>query len=461
MDQSLSAASGQDRTGFTSFAPRRTSSEAARPSTLSTLFGRAYGDRPYQQPRFFNVPSDDIPPTVKGEVYHDPLYDMEFEYYISRAPIERGVVVACTGLKEGVTLTDRVQALHDQGLSYICMRLMNPGQHRGFMPYYNHYINFFFLSPESPVHTEFPAGLKKFAQGHSTGGLGVLSLATRMETHKAMKDMYTQIHVDAPFLDTPHASVHDPLYQQIAFRAYAAWCGDNIPERTAGGIFYLIMEDITSGKISIDGNAIDKLTYAVRQTASRVFQQRWHGAPPEKRNGVDAKFRLPTYAQMLEIRQHARALTHYMNTNGAPVDGCPVHVYADPRDPYSSYPAIENYCRFTEATLHTSKGMHRNLNRDDEAFKIMTEVIESDLPAWPAPDRHTQPEKLPEPAQEKGWYALPPLHTILSASRERGASLLNATTGFFKNAFGRSVGNTEVRREPERRPVDTGHTFGF
>ncbi len=451
MDQASTVTSGQDTYSFQTLVTHPLKEGGAPPSRLSKILKRSAARQPTQ---FFHFPLTDLPSHVKEETFDDKVNDIPVRYYVSRAPVERGVYVPCAGMKEGITLSaKRIEQLHERGISYACLRLMNPGNHRNFMPTYDRYVKFWLLDPESPVHKLFP-NLKKFAGGHSTGGLEVLSVATDPATAETMK-MFTQIHTDASFLDTSNASRHDKWWRRLGFTAYAHWCGDTVPEKTYIGNFYLIYSALLNGKLSLPETGISTLKYAVTETRRVMEVARREGT--KRPRALEACFQMPTYPQILEIRDVARRHITRLEATGTPESTAPIYMYADPNDPYSSYRAAQHFSRLVGATLVPSGGLHNNLNDDDEAFARFLDTIETDLPPWPEPE--IVGENLPEPVQEKGWHILPPLSSIISASRERGASLLNTAASFLKNAFGRGVRNAEVRGEPERRAVDTGNAL--
>lgn len=456
MDQVSQAASGHDAYSFHAPVAHPLKEGGRPPSRIGKLLNRSASMQPTH---FFHFPLPNLPDHIREETFDDRVNDIKVRYYISRAPIERGVYTSCAGMKEGITLTpERIAQLHARGISYACLRLMNPGAHRNFMNTYNRYVDFWFLDPESPVHKIF-SGVKKFAGGHSTGGLGVLRLAVGPDTSAQMKEHYAQIHADAPFLDTASTSRHDPWWRQIIFTGYSLIGGDSVPEKTYGGNFYLLFSAIKNGKVSLPEGATSALYHATRETMRIMKSVNKHDAQNEKPRIHDSCFQMPTYAQILEIRADARQRIAQLETHGAPQDMAPIHIYADPNDPYSSYKAAAYFKDLTQATLTTANGIHNSHNQDDAAFLRFIEEMEAELPPWPQPETEAAIVSTPPQEQEKGWYVLPPLQRVISYSRERSASLLNTAASLFKNAFGRSVGNAEVRGEPERRAVDTGNAL--
>lgn len=456
MDKASTTSSGQDTYSFQSLVAHPLKEGGHEPSFLSRMLKRSAAFQPTQ---FFHFPLTDLPDHVTEETFEDKVNNIPVRYYISRAPVERGVYASCAGMKEGITLNaKRIEQLHERGVSYACLRLMNPGEHRNFMPTYNRYAEYWFIDPESPVHKLFP-NLKKFAGGHSTGGFEVLRLKNDPETREQMA-VYAQVHGDASFLDTPKSSRHDPWWRQAGFTGYVLICGDKVPEKTYIGNFYLVYSALMNGKLSIPEAGTNALYFAAKETW-RIMEKVKKNVlnAPLQRSLSEACFQMPTYPQILEIRDQARRHVDKITKQGIPIRSEGVYIYSDPNDPYSSHLAMEHYASLTGATLIPSKGLHNNLNDDDEAFTRFLETIEADLPPWPEPEVSTEIVVTPQPAQEKGWHILPPLASIIDASRQRGASLLNTATSLFKNAFGRSVGNTEVRGQPERRPVDTGNAL--
>jgi hypothetical protein len=464
MDQHAPAVSAPTRTPLE---PRchRLKDDLGEAASLAEKLLRAFSGTARTKPRaFFHFSPTDLAPHIQEHSFPDTENDVPVYCYVSRAPVERGVVVACTGKKEFISLSNqRIEALHAQGLSYICLELPNVGEDRHMMPLYERYERFFFLHPNSPVHTLFPASLKKFIEAHSTGGQGVLKMATHPDTSDQIASMYCQLHADAPFLDSPKASLRDPWYRRHAFTIYAKISGDQLPERTWIGNFYMVLEDFRTGKIVIPENAVNLLSAAVKETHNKMRILRECGNPwAEDAMGMEGRFRLPTYAQIIEIRDRGREHIRYIEKNGIPERHIPMTLYADPRDQFSSYVMDRHFCDLTGATLIDSNGLHNPFNADDAVFARFSETMEAELPPWPAPDivPDILTEQLPPPAAEKtGWLALPPLQAVISFSREGPARLLNSATSLLQRTFGRGVGNAEMRRETESSPVHTSHAL--
>lgn len=405
---------------------------------------------------FFHYPPiTKLPPSVQEKSFRDKKRDIDVFYYVSRAPVERGVLAFCSGFKEAIPLSnDRIEALNKQGISIISLRLPNVGKFGNFMEIYEEYERFWFLDPESPVHQMFGHLPDKFAAGHSTGGGGVIKIATHPDTAEDMKQ-FRAIFADAPYVDSPSSSEQDPWWRKHLFTAYALACGDKLPEETVFGTFYLVLGDINTGKMKVPQEAANRLTFAIQKTIEKLKILQEGGDPwgeeiPEEAKGLKCEHRLPTYEQILEIRQAGREHLAFLRKNGVP-DHAPIYIYADPIDHFSSYRSDLVWKDLIGATLIESTGLHNTLNKDENSFKHFSETMERDLPPWPLPkitvtyvnfgngvvELLRTPE--PPPVQEKGrWYKLPPLKTAIGLS-QAPVRLWSSATDIFHRAFGRSA----------------------
>lgn len=379
---------------------------------------------------FFHYPVLDLPEGAEEKSFHDPDHDVPIHYYVSRAKIQRGVVVACTGLKEPLSLSkERIQDLHDQGLSYICLRLPNSGTDNNILKLYESYQKYFYLDPRSPVHQMFPDTVK-IIQAHSTGGQGAIVLATDPATSEDMKQ-YKAVFADAPFMDTPNSSQHDHPIAQLGFYLYAKLCGDKLPENVTFGALYLILGDIRKGKIKVPENAANKLTFAVEETIRRLDiinkgGEAWEKEIEGEARGLKSHHRLPTFAQMLELRDRPRQHKEFLIKNGVP-DYIPITIYADQNDDFSSFKASQSWAELIGATLIESTGIHNQFNKDDAAFAHFLGNMEQYLPAWPEPTLEENIANEAQAEEEKGWHT-----TLINFSLNAPAQLFARAASLFK-----------------------------
>lgn len=431
MTQEIAAAAASAKSSFRQITRQALKAQADTQESLKNGFLNVFRKSAQRIPEaFFHYPLLDIPTGIEEKSFKDPDHDVDIHYYVSKAKVERGVVVACTGLKEPISLSkERIQQLNDQGLSYICLRLPNSGTDSNIIELYEAYQKFFYLDPRSPVHQLFP-DVVKFVEAHSTGGQGAIILATHPETAEGMKQ-YTKIYADAPFLDTPFSSEFDPVWQQWGYNIYANIAGDRLPENEPFGAFYLVLGDIKKGKIKVPADATNELMFAAQETKRRLDIIKKGGNAWEKEiegeaKGLESRHRLPTSNQSLELRARPREHKRFLEKNGVP-EHAPIVIYADPKDDFSSFLAAEYWANLIGAKLEPSTGIHNQLNKDDKAFAHFLGDMEQYLPAWPEPEVEAEitPEEKPEEA--KGWH-----HTIYNFSVNAPAQIFARAASIFK-----------------------------
>lgn len=414
---------------------------------------------------FFHFKPLGLPANIEEKTFQDPVHDVPVYYYVARAPIERGVVVAITGLKEEISLSpERIKELNDQGLSYICLRLPNADKQNGIMPLYERYIKFWLLDPESPVHQMFPH-LRKVIEAHSTGALIAMMLATHEDTREEIAENYDALYADAPFTDNPNASELDNAVSREVFTQYATIHHNDLVEQTILGNYYMIDGDVEEGKLIVPEEALNEFTYKVGLTAQKMMTL-WTGGKPweQDANGLDGGLRLPTYGQILEIRSWGRAHRHYLEENGY-IAHLPITIFAHERDRFSSYKATAHWATLLGADLVSSKGFHNPLNKDDKAFATLQDSVEQYLPLWPAPNLTIEknmsgwvsplvsasnvtlpqeyltaaitPAPLPAPVKTgNGWHIMPPIRDFVRFSKESPARIFNSAASLIQRTFG-------------------------
>jgi hypothetical protein len=431
MSQETTAATARPTSSFRQISRHMLKAQADTQESFKKGLLRAFRKSTAKLPEaFFHYPILDLPEGAEEKSFRDLDHDVDIHYYVSKAKVERGVVVACTGLKEPISLSkERIQQLNDQGLSYICLRLPNTGTDSNIIELYESYQKFFYLDPRSPVHQLFP-DVVKFIEAHSTGGQGAIILATHPETAEGMKQ-YKTIYADAPFLDTPLSSEFDPLWRQVAYNIYANIAGDRLPENEPFGAFYLVLGDIKKGKIKVPENASNELMFAAQETKRRLEIIKNGGNAWEKEiegeaKGLESRHRLPTSNQSLELRTRPRGHKRFLEKNGVP-DHTPIVIYADPNDDFSSFLAAEYWANLIGANLVPSSGIHNQLNKDDKAFANFLGDMEQFLPAWPEPEVEAKITPKEKPEEAKGWH-----HTFYNFSVNAPAQIFARAASIFK-----------------------------
>lgn len=415
---------------------------------------------------FTHIKVSDLPAYIQEGSFIDPDYGTPIRFRYMVPPVIRGTVLtSITGLKENITLSnERIQSLYEQGVPYICLELPNAGKYTNIMPLYEKYVKFFLLHQDSPVHQLFP-NIDKEIQAHSTGGLLALKIALKDEPAEIQKH-YKALYCDAPFTDNPNSSEQDHWIPREIFTAYANFHKDRLVEDTFFGNFYMIDGDVESGKIIIPEHAVSELTFKVGLTAQKMMkvfmgQQPWE----QDAGGLEGRYRLPSYGQILEIREVGRALKQYLRDNPeAAQNHLPIIIYSHDRDRFSSHKSTSYIADLIGAKLIASKGYHNNINNDDSSFGHMQDnielglhewpvpelVVENRPPAWPLPKvfadsvifqgEYLVPEKIEQtPAHNKRWTDRFPLPRVFRFPVETPVRLFNTAANFLQQTFSHSA----------------------
>lgn len=350
-------------------------------------------------------------------------------YHIARALKEYGVIACLSGLKPDHAISkEMVDAYKERGISVIWINYPNPGRETGYMPFYKRLSHYFYTSPDSPFHTEFPKGLARLLGGHSTGGQHLIDLVTSDET----KNDYAQFKYAIPentFLDNANAAKHDPFYKRIIFTSYALANYNKLPHETLLGLgynnYYALKRktntnfqpdtydtsdfDFSIAKFSyksafflyLTAQTIkEKLgswaTESTPNTIQKLFNNHFIAAhnkieeilfdadlPSPQRldeTRLPTEFETPTYGQILETRAPGRRLTKRIISNPAIELPCPMIMTLGNEDHFSSDLPQIKVAESLKVPYVMANAEHNSFREDPNAREDVLLRIEAAIP---------------------------------------------------------------------------------
>lgn len=163
-------------------------------------------------------------------------------YFLSRAPVERAIVIGSAGLNSLHLLSvDEVEKLNNAGISVVWMALPLPKRHDNIDLKATNLMRAFLTSPHSPAHMLFPSDVPRYLATHSTSGRIALQLLHEDETRKKLSSIFSGAVYVTPYLDTANSAISFNPYKNRIFSNFAKSYADYTPHETFVGRAYMAL----------------------------------------------------------------------------------------------------------------------------------------------------------------------------------------------------------------------------
>lgn len=404
--------------------------------------------------------TEDILKTAEAGVFY--YSDMPIRFHVWNATNPRAVLACSSGFKYPSAIRAGVlnEAL-ERGYSVINMELPNPGTSLDFLSLYEEITDFFFLNQDSPVFTEMPKDLPRIMWGHSTGGLMVSEKLYDLKRAENIADIHDIAVNDASFFDCTNASIFDARIKQILFNYHARKNINATAVQTIAGAFHTAADRINlllklhgvDAETRLQGIGIETAKWAtmIHEAINLRFERPFETDDAYyQRIMRDGALATPTFGQILELQGRGRAFVQQTTDNPRPAP-IPTYFVSGKWDRSASPKAIDvvatNFC----AKHFSAAGGHAPTDDDRVTRKKLFDELDAALPK-PVPSRLTT---IVTTGIDWGRHLPDQLRATLSSlTHQRSASNLNTTAGLLEGPLGGSVGDTEVRAEPESRAVN-------
>lgn len=283
-------------------------------TAADTMFFLPWQHTPADDSTIPSTSPDLIPPSKNWDRGFFSTNDLRAPYYIARAPLERAVIIGCSGLNTHTILSPAdVKKLNQAGISIAWMALPKIPHGSALMETYLPLAREFFTNKNSPARILMNSDVPRYALTHSTGGQIFFHLLHEPETSRKLSHIFSgAVHV-TPYFDTAHASRdHANSVVQTVFKKYMAHQSDVSPNERLIAKSYIRMNDF----IESLGNAhlLEKCS-----TLSKAFVESPRGAMPKAMSLAKEIFGMwgsqkhndlaSTCGQILELQSWGQRLT--------------------------------------------------------------------------------------------------------------------------------------------------------